>query len=117
MSPRRKVVLGTLTDVDRVGLGSGGSGSLPFTSGTFTFNEGGSVVYTDAAATTYTGSWKIVKKNINEETVRSLQITVANFTTQQVLSQYYDDMTFTGTDRFRSNIITRTRNYATYFRR
>jgi hypothetical protein len=49
--------------------------------------------------------------------VRSLQITAVDFTNQQVLTTYYDEITFTGTDRFRANSFSGWRTYVTQFRR
>ncbi|MGI8599498.1 MAG: hypothetical protein ACR2KB_09595 [Chitinophagaceae bacterium] len=111
-------IIGTwhITDVDRYGWG-GGSNHLPFTSGTFTFYEDGKLNYTDAANNHFNGSWDIVKKQINDESVRSLQLTAVDFTNQQVKTEYYDDIQFTGTNRFKATTISGNRTYITNFRR
>jgi hypothetical protein len=111
-------IVGTwyISDVDRYGWG-GGSGNLPFTEGSFTFNEGGSLTYTDLVNNIYNGSWDIVKKQINDETARSLHITAVDFTNQLVKTEYYDDIQFTGTNRFKATIISGNRTFITYFRR
>jgi len=113
-----KRITGTwrITDVNRVGLG-GNTDNLPFTDGTFTFNEDGSLIYVNSANITYQGSWDIDKKQIDDQTMRSLQVTAVNYTTQQVITEYYDDMSFTGTDHFKATIISGFHNYVTHFRR
>lgn len=56
-------IVGTwkVTDVDRIGIG-GNTDKLPFTSGTFTFNENGTLNYLNPANENFKGSWEIVKK-------------------------------------------------------
>ena len=113
-----KRIVGTwkISDVNRIGIG-GNASNLPFTSGTFTFYENGSLDYLNSANVIFKGSWDIVKKALGEETVQSLQVTAVDFINQQVLSQYYDDIDFLSTDHFRATINTNFRNYVTHFRR
>lgn len=113
-----KRIIGTwrITDVNHFGFG-GNSDEVTFRDGTFVFNEGGSLSYISSSNITYAGTWDIVKKNIGDETVRSLQITVANYTQQQVLSEYYDDMHFKGTDHFKAEIRSGFHVYTVHFRR
>jgi hypothetical protein len=113
-----KRIIGTwnITDVNRFGIG-GSTDNIPFGDGTFTFNEGGTLTYVNSANATYQGSWDIVKKNIGDETVRSLQVTAIDFAAQQVLTEYYDDINFAGTDHFKANIISGFHTYVTHFRR
>jgi hypothetical protein len=113
-----KRIIGTwrITDVNRVGLG-GNTDNLPFTDGTFTFNEDGSLTYVNSANIIYHGRWDIDKKIIDDQTLHSLQVTAVDYTTQQVLAEYYDDMNFTGTDHFKANIISGFHTYVTHFRR
>jgi hypothetical protein len=113
-----KRIVGTwrITDVDRIGLG-GNTDNLPFTNGTFTFNEGGSLIYVSSTNVTYQGSWDIVKKYIGDETVRSLQVTAVDYGTQQVLTEYYDDINFIATDHFKAQILSGFHTYMTHFRR
>ena len=106
-----------ITEVNRVGFG-GNTDNLPFKDGTFTFKRDGSLTYTNSTGAVYKGSWEIVKKRYDEENVRrSLQITAVDFTNQNFLSEYYDDMNFTGTDHFKANIIQNFHTYVTHFRR
>lgn len=105
-----------ISDVDRFGIG-GSTGNLAFQGGTFTFKSDGTLTYVDDANVTYQGNWDIVKKNINDEIVHSLQITAVNYITQTVLTQYYDDMDFAGTNYFKARIISGLHTYVTHFRR
>ena len=106
-----------ITEVNRVGFG-GNTDNLPFKDGTFTFKRDGSLTYTNSTSAVYKGSWEIVKKRYDEEDVRrSLQITAVDFTNQNFISEYYDDMNFTGTNHFKANIIKNFHTYVTHFRR
>ena len=106
-----------ITDVNRVGFG-GNIDNLPFKDGTFTFRGDGSLTYVNSNGAVYKGSWEIVKKWYDDQDVRrSLQITAVDFTNQNVLSEYYDDVNFTGTNRFKANIISNFHTYVTHFRR
>jgi hypothetical protein len=111
-------IIGTwrITDVNRVGLG-GNTDNLPFTDGTFTFLDGGTLTYVNSANISYRGTWDIVKKIAGDETVHSLEVTVVNYSNQQALSEYYDDMNFTGTDHFKANIFSGFHAYVTHFSR
>jgi len=106
----------TITDVNRVGLG-GNTENLPFKQGTFNFNEDGSLIYTNASGAVYKGSWDIRKKWTDDKHVQSLQITAVDFVSQNVLTEYYDDLNFTGTNHFKANIITGSHAHVTHFRR
>jgi hypothetical protein len=105
-----------IEEVNRVGFG-GDTDKLPFKEGVFTFNDNGSLTYISSAGTTFQGSWTIVKKRIDDTLLRSLQITVVDFVNQTVLSEYYDDLNFTGTDRFKAKIMYNFHTYVTKFSR
>ena len=113
-----KRIIGTwqITTVRNFGIG-GNTDNLPFSSGSFTFCENGSLDYVTAANTTFKGSWQIIKKIRNDKTVHSLQITAVDFTNQQVLSEYYDDINFTSTNHFKADINFNFHVYVTHFRR
>jgi hypothetical protein len=82
-----------LTDIDRFGFGST---SRQFSSGLFTFSEDGELTYVDDNGDTSTGSWNIQRRwysgncntdengnrNCNDRYIRSLSLSVVNFTTQ-----------------------------------
>ena len=105
-----------ITNVNRIGL-SGDPDKLPFASGNFTFNDDGTLEYIDDSNALYTGSWDIRKRVLNEETIRSLQVSVVDFNTQQIISEHYDDINFVGTNHFKANIIGTYQTYVTHFRR
>jgi hypothetical protein len=113
-----KRIIGTweITDVNRVGLG-GDIDNLPFKDGTFIFNEDGSLRYINTSGTAYEGSWDITKKSMNDESLRSLEITAVDFTAQRVLAESYDDMNFVGTDHFKASINSGFHTYVTHSRR
>ena len=111
-------IIGTwrISNVNRQGFG-GNTFDLPFREGTFTFFANGSLNYTNSANAIFKGSWDIIKKAQGEQGVRSLHITAVDFTNQQVLTQYYDDMNFTGTNQFKADINAGFHTYVTHFRR
>jgi hypothetical protein len=113
-----KRIIGTweITNVKNYGLG-GNTDNLPFGSGNFTFYDNGSLDYVNSANVSFKGSWQIEKKIKNDETVHSLQITAVDFTNQQVLAEYYDDINFVSTNHFRADIIYNFHTYVTHFKR
>ena len=113
---RRIVGTWRISDINRVGIG-GNTDNLPFKQGTFTFNEDGSLIYTNVSGAVYNGSWDIRKKWTDEQHIQSLQITAVDFANQNVLSEYYDDLNFTSTNHFKGKIISGPHTYVTHFRR
>ena len=113
-----KRIIGTwrIADVRNYGLG-GNTDNLPFTEGSFTFYENGILSYINSLNVTFQGTWDIVKKIREDQTVHSLEITAVDYTTMQTLSEYYDDMNFTGTDRFKASINSGFHTYVTIFKR
>ena len=105
-----------IEEINRLGIG-GNTDKLAFKEGVFTFNDNGSLTYINSSGNTFQGSWTIEKKYINETLLRSLQITVVDFVNQSVLSEYYDNLSFTGTDRFKAQIIYNFNTYVTKFSR
>ncbi len=111
---RRIVGTWKISYVNNIGLG-GSSSDLPFNHGTFTFLEDGSLEYTNSANDIFKGKWDIVKKMQGDQTVRSLEISAVDFTSHQVLTQYYDNMNFTGTNHFKATINVSFHTYVTHF--
>lgn len=117
-----------LDDVDRIGFGNL---SLPFNEGKFVFTAGGKLEYTNASGVSYNGSWDMRRRVIsgncntdnngnrqcNDRSVRSLQITAVDFQNQDVRSEYFDEIVFTSTNRFKAYIYLSTRTYVFRFRR
>lgn len=113
-----KRIVGTwrISDVDKIGFG-GNISNLPFTTGTFTFYDNGSLDYTNDSNNSFKGTWQIDKRVKDDQTHHSLQITAVDFTNQQVLSEYYDVMNFSGTNHIRAEINSDLRTYVTHFKR
>lgn len=114
-----KRIVGTwrISAVNRIGIG-GDTDNLPFREGNLTFKEDGTLVYELPSGVSYQGSWDIRRSFRQDDDVqRILQVTVVNFNTQEILTEYYDDMLFMGTDYFRATINTNFRTYITHFRR
>ena len=110
-------IVGTwkIIDIDRFGFS--GNDNLPFNEeGTFNFNDDGQVTY-NYAGTTYQGSWDIIRETHDDQLIRSLQMNVIDFTGRQVLSEYFNNIQFTGTDRFTASIEYGSRTYIYRFRR
>jgi hypothetical protein len=105
-----------ITDIDRYGFSS--NDNLPFEEdGMLTFTNDGDVIYS-YDGTDYKGSWDIIRVRISDdETQRALQLNVIDFTGQRVLSEYFHNIQFTGTDRFTAFIEYGTRIYVYRFRR
>ena len=104
-----------LYDVNNFGIGS--RYTPRFTSGHFVFERSGQVTYTNDAGDVYEGSWDIRHDYQQDNQVQSLFITVINFQTQDVLSEYFDDIQFTGTNRFKAFIYSGGRTYTCKFKR
>lgn len=113
-----KRIVGTwnISYVNVIGLG-GSSSNLPFNNGTVTFLADGSLEYFNSANRTFEGKWDIVKKTQGEQSVRSLQLSAVDYTSHQVLTQYYDDMQFTGTNHFKATINSNFHTFVTHFSR
>lgn len=112
-----KRIVGTwnITDVDRHGSGSDPS-VLPFREGQFTFNSGGTLIYVKAGVS-YTGTWDIRDVSAGEENRQALEITAINFPNQVVLGEYYDDISFSGSDHIKAWIYDGRHSYTTHLRR
>ncbi len=112
---RRIIGTWVIDDIDRYGFS--GLDNLPFKQGgIFTFGRDGEAIYTFDGAT-YSGSWDIRTQSFGDETVRALQITVVDFNSQRVLSDYFNDMRFVSTNRFNAFIEYNTRTYVYRFKR
>ncbi|HEY0434573.1 MAG TPA: hypothetical protein VGC95_11905 [Chitinophagaceae bacterium] len=113
---RRIVGAWRITDVDRFGLG-GNLDNLPFASGNFTFFDDGSLTYIDETNTRFTGSWDIIKRDIDDETLHSLKITAVDYTGNQARFEFYDDIQFVGDNHFKARRVSGFHTYVTSFRR
>ena len=104
-----------LYDVNSFGLGSGYRPA--FNSGRFVFEPNGDLTYTNNNGDVYQGSWDIRHDYQNDQQYQSLFITVIDFQNQDVISEYFDDMQFTGTDKFKAFINGGTRSFTCKFKR
>lgn len=110
-------VIGTwkLHDVDKYGFGR--SNNLPFKEdGIFNFTDDGNLTYT-SGGNVYKGSWDIRKESNDDDEVKTLSITVIDFVNQKVLTERFNTMRFTGTDRFNGWIHESVRSYVFRFSR
>lgn len=117
-----KRITGGTWELYKVKTSGWGSNYDPvFLDGRFTFDDDGHVMYTDNAGTIYHGEWDIRRHSYydgnNQRSVKALYMTVTSTLSQDVLAEFYDEMQFTGTDRFCAYIYDRGRQYNFYFRR
>lgn len=105
-----------VTNINRLGFG-GGPGNLPFQDGTFTFNSNGTLVYRDEGNNIYQGTWEITRLRQDGKKTKALKLRAINFSNQVVLSEYYDDMNFRGTNFFVARIDRPLVRLTTHFRR
>jgi hypothetical protein len=114
---RRIEGLWELTDVDRKGIG-GSTGHLPFTKGEFDFKNDGSLTYTTSPGTVYEGTWDIKRRQVDDgNEVHSLLVTAVDYASQDVKSEYFDEMNFTGINHFKAYINSTTHSYVFRFKR
>jgi hypothetical protein len=118
LKPYDDRIVGTwrISEVNRVGIG-GNASDIAFRNGTFEFHNDGTLTYTDAAGNTSSGTWDIQKRNVNNDVIRTLQITAVDFNSQQVRAEFYDEMNFRSTNHFVAKINNTLRTFVTHFRR
>lgn len=112
---RRMIGTWKVTDIDRFGIGSSHNLAFP-ENGIFTFSGDGQLSYNETGRN-FSGSWDLRKEYRDDDGRRSLQITAIDFTNQDVRSEFFNEVVFTGTDRFKAFIYSGTRTYAYHFRR
>jgi hypothetical protein len=105
----------TLYDINSVGIGS--RNNLAFAGGSFRFLDHGELEYVDNQGNVYEGSWNVRKEYLPDQTRRQLHITAVNFQNQEIISETFDDLEFTGTNRFKAFIYASSRSYTFKFRR
>jgi hypothetical protein len=115
-----KRIIGTweLVDVDSRGIG-GDTERLGFRDGSFVFSDDGILTYTDPeTGVVYNGSWDINRITRRDgEVMRILDIHVTDFNTQESKSELFEEMEFTGTDRFKAFIHSGLHTYVFKFKR
>jgi len=108
-------VIGTwkLHDIDKFGFGR--SNNIPFgEDGIFTFGDNGQLTYL-SGRNVYKGSWDIIKNFRDDNNVNTLHITLIDFVNQQVITEYFSRILFTGTNRFNTSINESLRTYVFRF--
>jgi len=102
-----------ISDID--GFGFGSSSNLPFSENeTFSFADNGDLKYTSNGEV-YKGSWDIRKVFKEDNTTQSLHITAVNFGSQNVRTEYFNDLQFTTSNRFKAFINIGTKTYVYHF--
>jgi hypothetical protein len=119
-----------LVDIDRRGFG--GSSPLPVRTGDrFSFAEDGTMIYRPQTGQQFEGTWDIRREwtqgqcNYDEfgnyvcdnRRVKTLYLVGVDFGTQDFFSIQFDEMQFTGTNRFKAFIYDGWRTYVFRFRR
>jgi hypothetical protein len=110
-----KRIIGTwkITDIDDYGIG--GSISLAFSeNGVFTFSDGGQLVYAYNGQT-YQGSWDTRKQQVEDGSTNTLHLTAVDFTSQVVRTEFFNEMRFTSTNRFKAFINSGLKTYVYHF--
>lgn len=108
-------VIGTwkLFDVDRYGIGR--SNNLPFKEdGIFSFYKDGELTYL-SGGNLYKGTWDIRRETGDDEERKTLHITVIDFINQKMISEYFNRISFTRTNRFNGWINEGSRSYVFRF--
>ncbi len=119
-----------LVDIDRRGIG-GRIDYFDFERGEFIFSDNSSIEYRDLQGNTFTGTWDMRKywtgnncytneygdRNCSNRRVRSLGITVTSSSLAAIKTEYFDDIQFTGTNRFKAFIYSGYSTYIFRFRR
>lgn len=116
-----------LTDINKIGFGNT---NLSFDGGRFTFYGNGRMKYEDGYGGYYEGEWQIRNRNIpdcytdengvnvcDNRYVKTLLINVTDFGSHDVRSEFFDEMVFTGTNRFKAYIYDGGRTYVYKFSR
>jgi hypothetical protein len=113
---RRIVGTWKVTDIDRVGTGSYISVRIPEQS-LFTFEDDGKLVY-NVDNQTYQGTWRIRTELAADDDERiSLNIIAVDFTNQDLVSENFNEIFFTSSNKFKAFIYTPTRTYIYHFSR
>ena len=119
LKPYEDRIVGTweLEDINRTGIG-GDMDDLPFRDGSFVFTNNGGLTYTTGAGAVFKGSWDIQRGPATDNgTPKSLQITAVNFTTQEIRSEYFEEIHFTGTNKFKAYVRQGWQTYVFHFER
>ena len=116
-------IIGTwdLEDIDRRGWG-GSTSNLAFQNGTFEFQEGGALIYTNSFGQVYKGSWDVREEQTydsdgNGKYTRALEINAINFITQDVRTEYFNEIVFKVNNTLKAFIYSGSKTYVYRFER
>jgi hypothetical protein len=89
--------------------------SMMFMNGVFRFYSSGNLEYKDRQGHTYSGTWKIKDQRIytgenSSRTDTNLFITLVDFNNHELKTEIFDDIIFTGPDKFRAYLERKGRN-------
>ncbi|MGJ7032973.1 hypothetical protein [Niabella hirudinis] len=99
-----------LYDTNKAGFGSG---KIVYSEGRFQFMSDGSFLYTRQSGAKYTGTWRLKKYTVTvtdsegkqqSEQKHSLLLSATNTEDQQLLSENFDNLYFTGTNKFKAEV-------------
>lgn len=100
-----------LYDINKTGLGSS---KIVYSEGTFRFSDDGSFLYTrGGSGAKYAGTWRLKKYTVTvtdndggqrSEQKHSLLLSATNTEDQQMLAENFDDLNFTGTNKFKAMV-------------
>ncbi|WEK35713.1 MAG: hypothetical protein P0Y53_24775 [Candidatus Pseudobacter hemicellulosilyticus] len=116
-----------LTNVKKIGRGST---NIAFDGGLFTFYGSGRMSWEDGYGGYYEGDWSIRRQNIpdcyvdengnqqcDSRLVRNLRVNVVDFGNRDTRFEYFDEILFVSTNRFKAYIYDGNRTYIFEFRR
>ncbi|WP_018627376.1 hypothetical protein [Niabella aurantiaca] len=107
-------------------INSYGFGSMPmnFGEGAYHFGEDRSFIFTDINGVAYTGKWQIKKYWTNNncdgcssDNIRTLMVSAVDNRSGELKADYFNEIKFTGTDRFNGTMVNGTRTRVFKFRR
>ncbi|MBZ4190948.1 hypothetical protein [Niabella beijingensis] len=101
-----------------------GSLRIDFGEGDYRFSEDRSFSFTGRTGTEYRGKWEIRKyweggncDDCSSDRIRTLMISAVNDQSGELKSDYFNDIQFTGTDRFNATMANGSRTRVFKFRR
>lgn len=103
-----------ITDIYKTGFGNS---DLAFDGGLFTFYASGQLGYQDGYGGYYDGNWDIRSINTGDGVIKTLKVYCADDHSGDVLGEFFDEIVFTGTNRFEAYIYDGPRTYTYKFAR
>jgi hypothetical protein len=112
-------------------VGIGGNYSPEVRSGTFIFFGNGDFEYQDDSGSIYQGAWDVYKEwmrggcqvdengnsSCDDRYVRRLKVAASDVNTGDVMAEFFDEIVFTGTNKFKAFVYAGSRTYIFHFKR